>query len=119
MTDIQILFAKKEEHKIRVGNEMMSFTIKQLDLDDIGMLDFKENASIEETAKNAIKLIALSLEGISEEEAKKIAVENMEPLVSKIMEVNNLDETKKSGMTKIGNIMQIRKDEKSNRQSEK
>lgn len=98
LDEIQKLYAVKRECKI--GDATLE--LKPLSLEDMGVMDMKEDAPMDEIARNATKMFALSL-GISEEAAAKISFEFMEQLLKQVMEINNFntDDAKTTGMQKF------------------
>ena len=95
LDEIQKLYTKTRSFKI--GDADIDIT--PLSLEDMGVMDMKENAPMSEIARNAIKMFAISLT-VSEDVASKISFEFMEELLKKIMEVNNFNdkEMKTTGM---------------------
>lgn len=101
--EIKKLYAEvktyKIPHEVKDGETQLEFKIKALSLEDMGLLDFKENMSLSELAICVKKLFAKSLE-IKEEDAGKISFKYMEDLLEDVMDANNLKEEdiKKSGI---------------------
>lgn len=106
MTDIDAiakLYAKTKTYKIpkepREGREQITIDVTPLNLDDMSVLNMKDDMPMKELAENAKKLIGKSL-GIKEEEAAKISFEFMEDILNAIMDANNFSEEdkKKTGI---------------------
>jgi len=104
--EIKKLYSDKDvflipEHP-KDGESQASITIYALNLEETSVLDFKEDASAQETTNNAIKLFSKSLR-INESDVKKISLRHMEELMKAIMSVNNFSDKdmKKSGIKKF------------------
>ena len=95
LEEIEKLYTVKRTFKIGEAN----LELTPLSLEDMAVMDMKENAPMCDVAKNAAKMFAISL-GIPEEKAKKISFEFMEELLGKIMEINNFNDQdiKKAGI---------------------
>ena len=95
LDEIQKLYTKTKSFKI--GDADIDIT--PLSLEDMGVMDMKEDATMAEVSRNAIKMFSISLK-ISEDDAKKISFEFMEELLKNIMGINNFNDKdlKKSGI---------------------
>jgi len=106
LEEIQKLYVKDKEYKVpknpKEGQEQITVKIIPLGLDDIGALDMKEGAPMEEVSKNVKELFSKSL-GITTEEAGKISFAFMEDLLESIMDANNFGEKdmEKAGVKKF------------------
>ncbi len=100
---IKKLYAKKKTYKIprepKEGIDQVSLEVTQLSLEDLSVLDMREDMPLSDLSKNVKKMVAKSLE-ISEEEAGKISFEFMEDLLEIVMDANNFKEedAKKTGI---------------------
>ncbi len=100
---IEKLYAKKKTYKIpkepKEGKEQVTLELTPLSLEDMSLLNMKEEMSLQEIAKNVKVMFSRSL-GISEKEVSKISFEFMEDLLSAITDVNNFKEEdiKKAGI---------------------
>lgn len=100
---IKKLYAKKKTYKIprepKEGIDQVSLEVTQLSLEDLSVLDMREDMPLSDLSKNVKKMVAKSLE-ISEEEAGKISFEFMEYLLEIVMDANNFKEedAKKTGI---------------------
>ncbi len=100
---IQKLYAKVKTYKIpakpKEGLDQLEVEITPLSLEDMGVLNMKEDMDLSELSKNAKVLFAKSL-GISEDEAAKISFEFMEDLLAAVMDANNFEDKdlKKTGI---------------------
>ncbi len=101
--EIQKLYAKVKTYKIpnepKEGMEQINVEINPLSLEDIGLLNTKDDLPPEELSKKVVSLFAKSL-GILSEEAGKISIEFMEDISSALMDANNFKEEdmKKTGI---------------------
>lgn len=114
--EISKLYAKEQEFNIpkepKEGQEQITMSITPLSLEDMSVMDFKEDAPISEISKNAIKLFSLSL-GVPEEKVKKISFEYLNDILNAVLEVNNFGEQEKAKVDKLKKFMKD-KTEKSN-----
>ena len=100
---IKKLYAKKKIYKIpkepKEGIEQVSLEVTQLSLEDLSVLDMKEDMPLSDLSRNVKKMVAKSLE-ISEEEAGKISFEFMGDLLEVVMDANDFKEedAKKTGI---------------------
>lgn len=100
---IQKLYAKDKMYKFpkeaKDGEEQIELAITPLSLEDMGVLDVKENMDMKEMSNNAKTMFSKSL-GITEDEASKISLEYMEEMFNAIMDANNFNEEdmKKTGI---------------------
>ncbi len=101
--EIQKLYAKGKSYKIPKDPKdsdvkQATIEIMPLSIEEIGLLNMKEEMELPEMAKNMKILFSKSL-GCTEEEASKIAVENLEEIMVSIMDANKLLYPYKSNMT--------------------
>ena len=100
---IEKLYAKVKIYKIpkepKEGVVQVDIEITPLSVEDMGLLDMKEDMSLPEIAKNTKIMFSKSL-GISEEQASKISVHFMEELLVAVMDANDFKESdiKKTGI---------------------
>ncbi len=101
--EIEKLYAKPKTYKIPKnpvdGQEQAEIKIMPLGLKDMGLMNVKEDSSVEEISKNVKSLWAISLE-IDEDKAEKISLEFMKELMNSFMDANNFKEgdLKKTGI---------------------
>ncbi len=92
---IEKLYAKKKTYKIpkepKEGKEQVTLELTPLSLEDMSLLNMKEDMSLQEIAKNVQVMFSRSL-GITEKEVSKISFEFMEDLLSAITDVNDFKE---------------------------
>lgn len=95
--EIEKLYAKPKSYKI--GKNEITINIMPLGLKEIGLMNMKQDAPIEEISKNMTKMWAVSLQ-IEEEEAEKISVEFMQEMMDSFMDANDFKEgdIKKAGI---------------------
>ena len=104
--EIEKLFAKDKEYKIpaepKAGDKQATVVVKQIEIDQIGIFEQKDNPTPEENLKQIYKMFELSL-GLKEEQSKKISVAYMQELVEAIMDANNVsaEEQKSSNINKF------------------
>ena len=102
LEQIKKLYAKTKVYTIprekREGVDQVQLEVTALSLEDMGLLDMKEDLPLSELARNAKILFAKSLK-VSEEEASKISIDFMEELLFAVMDANNF---KESDMEKTG-----------------
>ena len=118
---IEQLYAKKKSYKIPKeeieGVKQLTLVITPLSLEDMGVLNMKEDMPSSELARNAKVMFSKSL-GISEEQASKISFEYMEDILSAIMDANNFkdEDMKKTG---IKDFIQKKKDQIKEKEEQK
>ena len=97
---IQKLYAKMKTYKIpaepKEGQEQIEMEITPLSLEDMGLMNMKEDMPMDELAKNAKVMFSRSL-NIPEEDAGKISLSFMEEIFNAIMDVNNFNEADAKG----------------------
>ncbi len=104
--EIQKLYVKTKTYTIpkepKEGMEQISVEIIQLSLEDIGLLNMKENMPSQEIANNVRMMFAKSL-GMNEPDVAKISFEFMQEILEAIMDANNLkdEDIKKTGIKKF------------------
>ena len=100
---IEQLYAKEKTYKIPKekieGKDQVELTIKPLSLDDMGLMNLKNDMPVSEIAKNVTKIFSKSLD-ISEEKVSKISFEFMGDILNAVMDANNFKEEdmKKTGI---------------------
>ena len=100
---IEKLYAKIKTYKIpeepKDGVEQVKIEITPLSLDDMSLMNMKEDAPLQELTQNTKMMYSKSL-GITEEEAGKISVEYMQDILKAIMDANNFadEDIKKTGI---------------------
>ena len=100
---IEKLYAKTKTYKIptkpRAGIEQLEIEITPLSVEDMGLLNMKDDMPLSELASNTKVMFAKSL-GITEEQAAKISVERMMDLLEVVMDINNFkdEDIKKTGI---------------------
>lgn len=111
MTDIkeiEKLYAKVKTYKIpkkpKKGQKQATIEVTPIDLDNTGIMDLKENASMKEIAEVSKKFIAVSL-GISEEAAGRIVVGHVEEIIEAITDANDFDVKDMKKVNKIRDFM--------------
>jgi hypothetical protein len=111
MTDIkeiEKLYAKVKTYKIpkkpKKGQKQATIEVTPIDLDNAGIMDLKENASMKEIAEVSKKFIAVSL-GISEEAAGRIVVGHVEEIIEAITDANDFDVKDMKKVNKIRDFM--------------
>ena len=101
--EIEKLFAKLKTYKVpknpKEGQAQAEIQILPLGIESMGLMNVKEDSSMEDIAKNVKSLWAVSL-GIEEEEAGRISIVFMEDLMSCFMDANDFKEEdiKKTGI---------------------
>lgn len=100
---IEKLYAKTKTYKVpkepKEGIEQLDIKVTPLSLEDMGLMNIKENAPFSELSKNVKTMFSKSLK-ITEEQAGKISIEFMEDISSAIMDANNFkdEDLKKTGI---------------------
>ncbi len=100
---IEKLYAKVKTYKVpsqpKEGSEQLDIEITPLSVEDMGLLNMKEDMSLSELAKNTKLMFSRSL-GITEEQTARISVEYMGDILIAIMDANNFKEEdiKKTGI---------------------
>ncbi len=103
LEELKKLYVKIKEYKIpenpKKGESQATINITPLSLDEMHLMDMKEDGSIAETAKSMHKLIATSM-GVEEQQVKEISFEYMQDITNAIMDANNFNEAdvKKTGI---------------------
>lgn len=101
--EIEKLYAKPKTYKIpknpKEGEKQAEIKIMPLGLKDMGLINVKEDSSLQEISKNVKSLWAVSLD-ISEEQAEKISLKVMEEMMESFMDANDFKEEdlKKTGI---------------------
>ena len=97
------LYAKTKTYKIpkepKEGEEQLDIEITPLSLEDMELLNMKEDMPMNELAKNAKVMFSRSLK-ITEDEAAIISLSYMEEMFNAIMDANDFNEAdaKKTGI---------------------
>lgn len=100
---IEKLYAKVKTYKIpkepKDEVEQLELEITPLSLEDMGVMNMKEDAPLSELSENITVIFSKSLK-ITKEEASKISFEYMEDILEAIMNANNFkdDDLKKTGI---------------------
>ena len=101
--EIQKLYAKPKTYKIPKnpvdGKEQVEIKIMPLGLEDMDLMNIKDDSPLDKISKNVKALWGVSL-GISEGEAAKISLEFMKDMMDAFMDANNFKEedVKKTGI---------------------
>ncbi len=103
LDELKKLYAQEKTYKIpseaKEGEIQAEIKIKPLSLEDVGLMDIKDDMPLSELAKQMILIISKSL-GVEKEEAKNLSFEYMDEVLKDIMDANNFDEedAKKAGI---------------------
>ena len=121
--EIKKLYATAREYKIpkepREGQKQAVISINPLSLDEMDMMDMKQDAPMNEVAKSITKLMARSM-GVEQEDVKSVSFEFMKDIIDAIMDANNFDEQdmKKTGIKDfIAQKQKLIEEQKGNEQS--
>ncbi len=124
MKEIEKLYAKPKTYKIpekpKEGQDQANIEISPIGLDELALINIKEDSPMNEIAKNVKTLFSKSL-NITEDQAGKLSFVFMGDLMNAVMDVNEFskDDMQKTGIkTFLENKRKQIKDQKDPKKAE-